>query len=136
MFAYIGQYGIANTNIYPYTGRAGTCKDTKITTAKYLKTTLLARGSSTSTALSWLASGSISIAIDATTWQNYKSGVLKCTQSTLDINHAVILVGVQADGTWKIRNSWGTRWGLSGYILVSSTKDCGVNQYLMRPNLL
>lgn len=28
-----------------------------------------------------------------------------------NLNHGVVLVGVEENGTWRIRNSWGTGWG-------------------------
>jgi len=48
-------------------------------------------------------------------------------------NHAVLLVGYgEMDGTlfWKIKNSWGSSWGMDGYILIerSNTNLCGVTK--------
>ena len=51
----------------------------------------------------------ISVTVDASNWSSYRGGVLSSCGTK--INHAVLLVGVAADGTWKIKNSWGTSWG-------------------------
>jgi len=45
------------------------------------------------------------------------------------INHCVQAVGVDAstNGYWKVRNSWGTKWGESGYIRLAYGADtCGI----------
>lgn len=42
------------------------------------------------------------------------------------INHAVLLVGVGTDNSWKIKNSWGTSWGESGFIRLATGNTCGV----------
>ncbi|KAJ0389275.1 hypothetical protein ATCC90586_011706 [Pythium insidiosum] len=47
-------------------------------------------------------------------WKQYSGGVLSsCDTTTPD--HAVVAVGYDATSI-KIRNSWGPRWGESGYI--------------------
>lgn len=48
-------------------------------------------------------------------------------ESTLG-GHCVLLVGYQPDGTWILRNSWGTDWGQQGYFTMPQ-------QYLTNPNL-
>jgi len=75
----------------------------------------------------------VSIAIQANqlSFQLYKSGVLdgRCGQN---LDHGVLLVGygTWTDGTpyWKVKNSWGTSWGMDGYILIerSDADLCGV----------
>jgi C1A family cysteine protease len=85
------------------------------------------------------------IAIEADTryFQSYSSGVLtdgvKCG-TTLD--HAVEIVGYGSENGidyWKVRNSWGTSWGLNGYVLIqrsSSTNDIGVCGIAAEPSFL
>ncbi|CAD8169962.1 unnamed protein product [Paramecium octaurelia] len=70
----------------------------------------------------------ITVAVDANSWQNYKSGVFtKCTYKSL--NHAVLATGFQEDGVWIIKNSWGTSWGEQGYIRLPATGNpCGVQR--------
>ena len=71
-------------------------------------------------------SSPISVSVDATNWSRYGGGVFNnCNAS---INHAVLLVGV-VGGNWKIKNSWGTSWGESGYIRLASGNTCGVCAY-------
>ena len=68
----------------------------------------------------------LSVTVDATNWSHYTSGVFNNCRAS--INHAVLLVGV-VGGNWKIKNSWGTSWGESGYIRLASGNTCGVCQY-------
>ena len=50
----------------------------------------------------------VSIAVDATNWSSYKSGVFNNCATKL--NHGVLLVGI-VGGSWRVKNSWGTSWG-------------------------
>jgi C1A family cysteine protease len=69
----------------------------------------------------------LSITVDATNWSPYKSGVFSnCGAS---INHAVLLVGTDATGVWKVKNSWGTGWGENGFIRLAAGNTCGVCTY-------
>jgi cysteine proteinase RD21 len=36
-----------------------------------------------------------------------------------DLDHDVILVGWQADGSWILRNSWGSAWGVGGCMAIA-----------------
>jgi hypothetical protein len=62
--------------------------------------------------------------VDAYNWQLYKSGVFNNCGTNL--NRHVALVGIVGNNTWKIKNSWGTTWGESGYIRLSAGNTCGI----------
>jgi len=69
--------------------------------------------------------GPVATTIHATNlFQNYTGGVYqekaKSSYGPIPtINHAVVIVGWDdAKGAWRVRNSWGTGWGESGYAWV------------------
>ncbi|CAD5223189.1 unnamed protein product [Bursaphelenchus okinawaensis] len=69
--------------------------------------------------------GPIVIYIDADQMMNYKNGIMNPTAPSggWSINHAVLLVGYGVQNStstpyWIIQNSWGTSWGLKGFVLV------------------
>lgn len=56
--------------------------------------------------------------------QFYQSGVFNdCTNQ---VDHAVLLVGFNATKGWKIKNSWGSSWGESGYAWLQDGNTCGI----------
>jgi C1A family cysteine protease len=75
---------------------------------------------------------SIAIEADKSVFQLYSGGVLTgaCGAS---LDHGVLAVGYGTlSGTdyWKVKNSWGTTWGMSGYVLLQRGKggsgECGL----------
>lgn len=61
-----------------------------------------------------------------------------CDHGYYDLNHCVGIVGWQestdikgAEGYWIMRNSWGTKWGIDGYMHIPSsfTKGSKFNNY-------
>merc|ERR1712088_878547 len=73
-------------------------------------------------------------------WDDYPyiSGTTKTEQtcayacSNTRLNHAVTAVGygryLDGQNYWEVKNSWGTGWGMSGYVLMSKDNGnmCGV----------
>jgi len=74
----------------------------------------------------------LSICLDAANWQDYTSGVMTWTQCAWInmLDHCVQLVGYQTNAKtpyWIVRNSWGTDWGINGYIWLEMWEDtCGL----------
>lgn len=66
-----------------------------------------------------------------------RSGVFTSTTCTPNANHAVVVVGygtLNALDYWIVRNSWGTGFGSSGYILMQRGVNlCHVEEYAMYP---
>jgi len=70
-------------------------------------------------------SGPVSVCVDASSWQNYQSGILSSCGNNID--HCVQLTGYGAYGGaspyWIVRNSWNTNWGQNGYIWIAIGQD-------------
>ncbi len=69
----------------------------------------------------------------------YQSGVLNSCGST--INHALQLVGMvrsEVGGYYIGKNSWGTAWGMQGYVYIDSLQQggnlCNVCSYPQYPS--
>ncbi|XP_010250182.1 PREDICTED: ervatamin-B-like [Nelumbo nucifera] len=79
-------------------------------------------------------------------FKDYAGGIYKgpsCpTSPTPQSNHIVLIVGygTSSDGTdyWIVKNSWGTDWGMSGYVLMERNHYlpyglCYINAYVNYP---
>jgi len=75
------------------------------------------------------------VGIDASqeSFQYYESGVYSDPgfQNSMDaLDHGVLVVGY-GDGFWIVKNSWGSDWGMEGYILMARDDGnmCGIATY-------
>ena len=119
---YIRDKGITTTSSYPYTARTGTCK----TSGGSFKISSYGSTRGCSSIQNAVNAQPLSVCVDATNWSRYSSGVFSnCGKS---INHAVLLVGYTSS-YWKIKNSWGTSWGESGFIRTAQGDTCGMCSY-------
>jgi C1A family cysteine protease len=122
--------GLELDSDYPYTsGDAGVTGDCTADLSKaVVKTTSYTNlGTDEATIASYVQStGPVSIVVDAEEWSSYTGGILSTCGTTLD--HAVQAVGIDTEGGyWKVRNSWGTSWGESGFIrLAYGQNTCGL----------
>lgn len=127
-FKYVIKNGLCKEDDYQYTARDGACKSSSCThtckissfvdVVKYSEEELIAAEALT------VVSVAIAVAPD---FQHYKEGIFdgKCAAQ---LNHGVALVGYgEVDSTlfWRVRNSWGTRWGEQGYIRMKRGPETG-----------
>jgi cathepsin F/cysteine peptidase B len=130
--------GIVTEHDYPYTsyyGRTGKCDTTKTAYVMGVNGYKMIGGigmdvSETEAGFTsyMLSTGTISIGVDATTWNTYKGGIMADCGKGTDINHSVQVVGVDTEaGFWKIRNSWSPEWGEEGSIRIAyGANTCGL----------
>lgn len=134
-FKYISTHGIESEEAYPYMAKQETCTYDKEKVAATLTGCVdIPEGSETHLQDAAAKIGPISVGIDANhkSFQLYSEGVYyeqACSQTRLD--HGVLVVGYGADDDkeyWTVKNSWGTKWGMSGYIHMSRNKEnnCGI----------
>lgn len=83
--------------------------------------------------------GPVAVSVDASTWSMYGEGIFNDCAEDAVINHAVVLVEYGNTGKkqhqlkfWKIKNSWGDRWGEAGHIRLlredSEETKCGTDR--------
>jgi len=117
------------TASYPYMATEGICKSCSSANVKVGGVNLVPPQSESALA-SALGGSPVSVSVYAdSAWQHYSSGVLY-TYRGCSHNHAVLAVGFDSE-SWKIKNSWGSSWGESGYIRLRKGVDgCGCSGLL------
>merc|ERR1712151_163331 len=117
---------IATEESYPYTARDGSCKSSFTTAIPSGGVTGYKTASSASALTSALQSNPVSVAIqaDQAVFQQYTSGTITSGCGN-NLDHGVLAVGINSDGSIKVKNSWGTSWGNKGYVNIA-TNQCGI----------
>merc|ERR1712137_1447484 len=126
-FGWAENQAIATESSYPYTARDGSCKSSFTTAIPQGGVTGYKNvGTSASGLTSAIMNSPISVAIEAdqAAFQQYTGGVIQsgCGSS---LDHGVLPVGVNSDGSIKVKNSCGTSWGVNGYVNIA-TNQCGI----------
>jgi len=131
----ISNKGIDTEASYPYTAADGTCSFSASNIGATMKSYVNVNAGDEADLMAKVAMAPTSVAIDAShsSFQLYTSGVYSepdCSTSQLD--HGVLAVGYGSDTTggdyWIVKNSWGTSWGMQGYIWMQRNKSnaCGI----------
>lgn len=126
--------GIDTEDSYPYEAVDGTCRYKKKNMGATVTGFVDVESGSESLLMEAVATvGPVSVAINALdSFFQYKGGVYEADDCDPEkLNHGVLAVGYGTlDGKdyWLIKNSWGQRWGINGYVLMARNKKnmCGV----------
>jgi len=125
----ISNGGITSEDQYPYTATGpNTCNTTVTSVSTITGFTDVAQGSETALATA-VAQQPVSVAIEAdqNCFQFYSGGVLSDPSCGVQLDHGVLAVGYGtyqgSQKYWYVKNSWGTSWGLDGYVMIA--KDTG-----------
>ncbi|MDD5090996.1 MAG: C1 family peptidase [Candidatus Wallbacteria bacterium] len=123
-------YGSPLESAEPYVGKENSCKSGLDRSYKIISWgTASSATSSIKQAIATYGPVSSVVAADSS-FQYYSGGVFN-HDSSVSVNHAIILVGWDdslGNGCWILRNSWGTGWGNSGYMYIEYGK-CKVGSY-------
>ncbi|GCC34642.1 hypothetical protein chiPu_0013117 [Chiloscyllium punctatum] len=118
---------------YPFSAKTGMChyfskstfgvviKDYKAYNFRYNEDVMMEK------LLEW---GPLVVVVDAVSWQDYLGGIIQHHCSQGKSNHAVVITGYDTTGDipyWIVRNSWGTTWGIDGYVYIKMGRNiCGI----------
>jgi len=126
------QGGIDSYNSYPYMGYQGGCRyNPGAAVCRVTGYTWASSGNEPGMVEFTATHGPISVCVDAEQWMSYGGGIVYASMCGRNIDHAVVAVGYNIPGGyWIVRNSWGTGWGIGGYIMLQyNANTCGVAQY-------
>jgi len=130
----IANKGIDTEASYPYTAQSSqNCEYSASNIGSTLASYSNVASGDENALLQAVTSGPTSVAIDASqsSFQFYSGGVYSdpnCSSTQLD--HGVLAIGWgnQGQDYWLVKNSWGTDWGISGYIMMARNDNnmCGI----------
>ena len=136
--------GIASEASYPYTSAGGTdptegqCNHGAPLVAKVSGFGVVRAQDDTAFLSASAQYGVLSTTMDSTAIQFYQSGVITSPSCPKGLtNHAVAIVGYGAENGvsyWKVRNSYGTKFGESGYFRIGrkvAHENCGMGVCLI-----
>jgi len=126
-FSWSKSTAVATESSYAYTARDGSCKSSFSSAIPSGGVTGYKRVSGSASGLtSALQQSPVSVAIEAdqSVFQMYSSGVITSGCGT-SLDHGVLAVGVNSDGSIKVKNSWGSSWGAKGFVNIA-TNQCGI----------
>jgi len=129
---YAASNGVELESDYPYTAKDGKCKYAKKKAHKVNSGFDAVTPKSSDALKEALVTAPVSIAIEADqdVFQFYKSGVISAGCGA-NLDHGVLAVGYQKVGVLEgfiVKNSWGSDWGVDGYVFISTIQQLNGGQ--------
>ena len=128
-FKYIIDKGIVTEEKYPYVGKTQQCK----VDGGPFKINAYTDLSGCDNLVSSLKFGPPSVIADASNWFSYQSGIFNACGTIA--NHAVLVVAYH-EGYWTVKNSWGNKWGESGFIRLAPGNTCQICWFISVPIII
>ncbi|XP_053157935.1 procathepsin L-like [Hemicordylus capensis] len=137
--------GINSESTYPYEAEDEPCRfnpSDRAATCTSFKN--IAKGSEKALEQAVAKAGPVSVAVDASTFQFYKSGIYFLKGCFQMLNHGMLAVGYgtlkedrKIKNYWILKNSWNTSWGEKGYMRLAKGyhNQCGVASHASYPTL-
>ncbi|KAL4466091.1 hypothetical protein ABPG74_004328 [Tetrahymena malaccensis] len=138
-FKYSQKNGISLSSQYQYKGIQGNCTVNQETKKAFypgqsIQIQINEESNKSQIIKQLLINSPLAVTVDASNWSNYKSGVF--SNCTTQQNHVALLVGYTNEGDWIIKNSWGSTWGEFGYITLSASNDCGLENNILGSTII
>jgi len=116
-------YGARNESCYPYVAYKKRCSSACSYVAR-ISSWYYVGSSSGVPSTSYIKQkiydkGSVAAAVTADSYFQAYTGGVYTRNNTGSVNHAILLVGWDdSKGAWRLKNSWGTGWGESGFMWI------------------
>lgn len=133
------QGGLEHDSDYKYIQKQSTCKFDETKIAVKIQSFSFVTQDEEELKQALIENGPLSAALNAQMLQYYIGGIFypkwpfTCDPKLL--NHAVLLVGYgeeKGKKYWVVKNSWGARWGESGYFrILRGVGECGINSHVL-----
>lgn len=139
-FTYLLNHGLMLEEHYPYMNSAGRCRyDANRALIKVKEFKFLPKDEEEMKKALYKY-GPLAGAVNGVITAFYDKGIIEPMYPGMcppTINHAVLIVGYGVDKLtgkkfWKIKNSWGNKWGEEGYFrMIRGVEACGINTYTL-----
>merc|ERR1712137_1520262 len=135
-YRYLVNKDLYTSQSYPYTsgssGHAGSCRSgssSGVTINGFFTVPGAGSGTGDDGLSRALMNGPVTVTVAADNqFVNYNSGILTGVSTQCNLNHAILATGFGSN-FWKIKNSWGQRWGANGFAKFERTTPAPTGHY-------